>query len=94
MAARASAGRYRSAMEQVLELRLLAALAAGAAPAHVVAQRLDERPPETFLYGSFRRLEQRGCVQRLRGRAYRLTRRGLAHLKSELALERLLARSA
>jgi len=79
-------------MESLLELRLLAALAPGAAPPHVVARRLGRRPGE--LYAPLRRLEQRGCVQRLRDRAYRLTRRGRARLAAELALARLLARSS
>src|SRR5581483_1597864 len=68
-----SLGRHRPAMESVLELRLLASLAAGAAPPHVVARHL-RRPPDD-LYAPLRRLEQRGCLQRLRGRAYRLTTR-------------------
>ena len=64
-------------MEGRLELQLLAALAG--------------RPAETSLYTALQRLEDCGFVLRLRGRAYRATRRGLAVLKDELVFAELLA---
>jgi hypothetical protein len=78
-------------MGGLLELQLLAALAAGPAPAHVIAWRLWRRHADAGLHAALRRLEERGCVLRLRDRAYRPTRRGLAFLKGELELARLLA---
>lgn len=78
-------------MEGRLELQLLAALAGRPAPPHVVRQRLRGRQAETSLYTALQRLEESGFVLRLRGRAYRPTRRGLAVLKAELALAELLA---
>lgn len=78
-------------MEGRLELQLLAALAGRPAPPHVVRRRLRGRPAETSLYTALQRLEDCGFVLRLRGRAYRPTRRGLAKLKDELVLAELLA---
>ncbi|MGZ4353627.1 MAG: hypothetical protein ACXVZ4_08780 [Gaiellaceae bacterium] len=78
-------------MEGQLELQLLAALAGRPAPPHVVRRRLHGRPAETSLYAALQRLEDCGFVLRLRGRAYRPTRHGLALLNDELVLAELLA---
>ena len=71
-----------------LNVQVLAALASGALPAHVVRRRL--RAPVGAVHASLGALERRRLVRRTDA-AYRLTALGRDLLRAELALARLLS---